>query len=398
MSKIMLAAMILVLLLGGYNLHVHPDDPMSALAFGYGVFYFSGILMILPHEIAHALAGGLVGFKPVAILVGEAPLLFDREVLGVRVRIGRWPRCGAACLDLREVPAFNARAIFAFAAGGLLHLVLGGAALWAARYVPANEMSTFWRVVVLGFAVANLSIALVTFWPRTVRTPMGETVSDGALILARLVNMPMPWGAQRFSVHLLKATLAYHDRDFPSVIRETEQAESFCEDPDLRAQSSALRAEALSESGAARAAVDLLTPFLSRSDLSDAMRSHIDQAYVWAVLLCDESGLFDDALARIERCVRRMPWVDVYIIKRACLLIASAATDPQRIPEARSLVDSLKAFSLHGESLAYAALARGLVAAAEGRAAEARSEYALARKRGVAPASLRLLDRRLAAG
>src|SRR5262245_5997922 len=109
MSKIMLILMTVMLPLGGYVLHRHPDDMVMAFAFGYVVFYLTHVCMVLPHEIAHALVARAVGFEPVAIVVGEGPLLFDRRVLGVRVRIGRWPQGGATYVDLREVQGYNLR-------------------------------------------------------------------------------------------------------------------------------------------------------------------------------------------------------------------------------------------------------------------------------------------------
>lgn len=61
----------------------------------------------------------------------------------------------------------------------------------------------------------------------------------------------------------------------------------------------------------------------------------------------------------------------------------------------RRLVDSLKEFPLEGESRAYAALARGLVAAAEGQSEVARREQALAEHAGASRAALNALECRL---
>lgn len=395
MSKLMLIGTVLVLLLGGYNLHEHPDDRVHAFIFGYAAFYLASMLLVLPHEIAHAAVARAVGFTPVGIRAGQGPPLFDREMFGIRVRIGRWPHGGVTHIDMREIPGFKARAIATFAAGGLLHLALAIPALVALPYLTVEATGPLLRWAVLGFGLANLALVIRTFWPRSVKTPLGLMPSDGMLILQRLQNFPIDWGEQKFHVHLLLAAHAYQDRDYAKTILETTQADGCSDQPEHRALSATLRAEALSESGDSRAAIDLLTPYQSRGDLSDALRMHVDQAYAWAVLLSHEPGLLEDALARMELCLKLQPWSDVYVIKYACLLVAAAANDPRRIPEARRLVDSLKEFPLEGESRAYAALARGLVAAAEGQSDVARREQALAEHAGASPTALNVLKRRL---
>jgi hypothetical protein len=135
---------------------------------------------------------------------------------------------------------------------------------------------------------------------------------------------------------------------------------------------------------------------LDRNDFDDWQRISVAQCFAWAALLTDEPVLIEEALARIERCRELVPWSDVYLIKHICLLAAGAKANPDRAGEARSLLERLGKMRLGRESVAYGALARGLVAAARGELDTARAEYVTAEKLRATAAPLRLLQRRLA--
>ena len=392
-----LICVIVVLALTPFVMHRVPHDPVLGFMILSFAAWFGPAIMVLPHELGHAIVGRCVGFAPVSIVVGEGRLLFDRVMLGVRLRIGRGLRGGATYLDVHEVPNFKARMIAVLAAGPAVNLIAGIVAIAIARDV--DDLSPALRAASIGFGIGNILHALFGLWPRTARTPAGKVASDGAQILAQILNVPMDLRLRRAVIHLIRAMYAYHDRDFDAAKRETAAAESLSEHLELRSEVIALRAESFSESGDPRGALELLAPMRARDDLTDEMRSRLDQAYAWAVLLADESVLAEDALAQIARCAELLPWSEVVLIKHICLLASSAAANPERpnserLTEARWRLDQLRGFPLEGESRGYAALARGLVAAAEKNPERARTEYNAAKNASVSATALGLLERR----
>jgi hypothetical protein len=195
---------------------------------------------------------------------------------------------------------------------------------------------------------------------------------------------------------MVRATYAYHDRDHATAVSEAAAAAALFKELRFQCAVLALQAEALSESGNPRAAMELLAPLRTRIDLDDETRVHVDQAHAWAALLDDESVQIEDAIPDVARGAMLVPWSDVIHIKHICLLAASANANPGRVAEARRLAGQLSGFDLQGESRAYAALARGLVAAAEGNAALAHAEYRNATGAGVSAQALQVLERRIA--
>jgi len=392
---ITLVLSLVVIVVGGANMANHPDSLIHALILGWCMFNVFLVLMIWPHELAHAFAARLAGFRTVAICVGSGTVLFARTLFGVRVEVARNLSGGETYVDIREVAGFNARMIGIYLAGALANLALGIAALAAAGFQPADTSRIAW-IALVAFACANFYLTVHALWPRSFTRDLCQLRSDGGQILDRLRRVPVDFRGHEAFMHLLRANIAYEDRRYADVVREAERVEALSDDLELRSQAAVWKAEALSESDRPLAAVELLRPMLERNDLTDRQRTHVAQGFAWAALLTDEPVLIEDALGYIERCRQFAPWAEVYLIKHICLLAAGAGANPDRAREARGLLEQLGKFRLRGESVAYGALARSFVAAATGDRAVAKSEYESARRQRATAAPLRLLERRLA--
>ena len=381
--------------IGAANLTDHPGNLVQAFFMGWGVFNVSLMLMVWPHELAHAWAARLVGFRTVAICVGSGSVLLDRLVFGVRLVIRRGLYGGLTYVHIREVENFNARMIAVYLAGALANTAFGLAAL-AIMIFPPDELPATVMVMLLVFVLANFYMAAHALWPRTFSRDSMGLRSDGGLIVDRLRRVPVDFREYEAGMHLMRASAAYHDHRFDDALREAGIAKAMSANLETVTQSAVLEAEALSESDRARDAVALLRPMLGREDLTEWQRVNVAQSYAWAALLTDEPVLIDEALGYIGHCRRFVPWTEIYLIKHICLLAAGAGTKPGRAAEARALLERLGEFRLRGEAAAYGALARGLVAVANGDAGLAKSEYESARRQRATAAPLRLLERRLA--
>jgi hypothetical protein len=307
-------------------------------------------------------------------------------------------RGGATFIDLRALDDLRRRMIAVLAAGPAVNLIAGIGALWAARQAPIDAMSPMLRAAAIGFGVGNVAIAWRGLWPRTVRSPIGAVPNDGAQIVKYWRGFTPNVDKQRPGIHLLRASFAYRDRDFAAARSETELAERSTTRPELIACAVAMRAESLCEDDQPQAALQALAPLRGRADLTDEARVAVDQAFAWAAFLSDESVLYEQACDSIQRCALLMPWDPVIKIKQVCLLAAGAATNPDRLAAARRLAEELGEFRLQGESRAYAALARGLLACAERDLECARQEYRAAKDAQASQMALQLLERRLASG
>lgn len=97
------------------------------------------VLSLVLHEVAHATVSRWAGFEPLEMVVGQGPLVFTVDFLGVPLRFHLMPIGGLTVTRPREgAPLGRRRALFPAAGVGtdlVLLLVLVGL---AARFHPGN--------------------------------------------------------------------------------------------------------------------------------------------------------------------------------------------------------------------------------------------------------------------
>ena len=111
--------------------------------------------------------------------------------------------------------------------------------------------------------------------------------------------------------------------------------------------------------------------------------------------LLDDPALDDDSIQRSALALDAMPWLPPVVITRACVLAASSGPASPRLVEACRLLDGLREFHLDKKARIFAAVARGLIAAAEGATGDARRELEHARSIGDPGLAGRVLEARL---
>ncbi len=101
--------------------------------------FLAGLVLVIPaHEAGHALVGRLVGWRVVGVTLGHGPLLFERVLAGIRLRVHSWPwggftlsapRAGSRprFLRLRWLAILSAHQRCSLAATGAVHTGLDAA-------------------------------------------------------------------------------------------------------------------------------------------------------------------------------------------------------------------------------------------------------------------------------
>lgn len=143
------------------------------------LLFFAQWLMIVPHELGHAVTGKFLGFRQIRILVGSGKPLFNFEFLSFQWLFNRWPFGG-----LTLAPPSAAMAVrwkqFLFVAGGpavnisaatVGWLVIGRQALFDETRTPGEIL--FW---------ANLIVLVENLIPWRVQTVWGPMQTDGLLL------------------------------------------------------------------------------------------------------------------------------------------------------------------------------------------------------------------------
>ena len=179
----------IALLLGLGLALVAPGSSAGALLMNCGALVFASVVFIVWHELGHALAAKLVGFRVFRIEIGSGRILWAWKLWGFRWIIHALPMGGFAYAAARSARAFRIRQII-FVLGGpvsngllvvaLFPYLLGGEQLFTGRFDGFDPVRMIWLI--------NLADVLFTLWPHLAHSSRGVVPNDGLIIWRTLTG------------------------------------------------------------------------------------------------------------------------------------------------------------------------------------------------------------------
>ena len=347
------------------------------LLMGWGGVVLAVYLSVLPHEFGHAFMAKAVGYRPLAIVWGGFPSVFDRRIFGVRTLIGLAPESGFACFDPvgDRWPRLKQAAITA--AGPLTNALLAVAAFMAAATIAEPFTRSTPKFVLLVFGIANCLLALGNLWPSKVVTVAGQSPSDGARLLSLLSSESLPLGKLRAAACQVRMFFAFRDRAPERVLTEADTAEGLIGPAPWI---DVARSAALCQLDRPVEARDLLRRTLAMPEtLADPSAHAMAQNnHAWANFVIDDAGQDAETLERSAHAIAVLPWLAPVVVTRACTLAARATAGDSRLAEASALLARIGDLDLNAQARAGVMLATGFIAAAQGDHLEARRQLQMA--------------------
>lgn len=136
------------------------------------------LVLLILHELAHALVGWAVGFRILVVHLGGGPAIGTRWWRGVRIELHRAPWRGHVEWQVRGARWLRTRFLLATLAGPFANLAIALATLpfvAAAMERFPHELDGL-DAFVLAFSVIALSAATVAFWPSGVPDSLRVTM------------------------------------------------------------------------------------------------------------------------------------------------------------------------------------------------------------------------------
>jgi len=164
---------------------------MTGLMVNVLFWYLWLVVLLLLHELAHAGAARILGFKLHSISLGYGRQIVDRRILGLRFRINLIPFSGSTLALPQTTIALRRRLWLFVFAGPAVHMlaVLGcylilGPDFFSNRLFSLSVLSRIAPIEM--FIYANLFLLFVNLFSTSVRGPGAKLHSDGY----RLVTIP----------------------------------------------------------------------------------------------------------------------------------------------------------------------------------------------------------------
>jgi tetratricopeptide (TPR) repeat protein len=150
---------------------------------------FLQYLLIIPHELGHALAARFFRFSQIRIIIGSGKPLFHFQLFGFPWLINRIPFGGLAYAKPDPATLTRAKWVF-FAAGGLI--VNTALTLLAWLLMPEGALRDSERTPLEVLLWSNLIVIAQNLAPYTAQTGFGPRATDGKLFLDAIFHWNKP--------------------------------------------------------------------------------------------------------------------------------------------------------------------------------------------------------------
>ena len=272
-----------------------------------GLYLAEWILLVI-HELGHAVAGWFLGLEVVEIRLGCGTKIFAREFGRLSIRIAKYPLCGWV-VAFPPVKAYRIR-WFLVVLGGPLASALAYVFLVEIGPVKAWYFEWSWTWVLYAFqrTVRYMSLwtLLVTLWPRRCRLYGQHVLSDGLELLRMFLLEPAE--ATRESAYLqanrARALWADGRRDEAvALLGETQASPNLEVDLAFHANIAALHAE----QGRVDEAMRTLRELLPKAESDREVYGEVANAFCSVVIYAGLPAELPEAEQIIRKAIARCP-------------------------------------------------------------------------------------------
>jgi len=271
---------------------------------------FAGLLLMFPliilHELAHAVAGKLLGLHVFAIQLGAGNLIYTRRFGGMRWYIKPFPLLGLTFVAGPEMSRMRLRYFLLHLAGPGLHAVLIGLLGLATLAIPALRPGSLAMQAIWVGIWANTLLLLTNLYPRKINTGGVSTGTDGWAMLNSFKITPQKL-QERFAIYYTLQTVDAVDRgDQPAAMEWAEQGLALYPRQPMMINALGYAYSNLREYGKARAA------FLQALDCAEqppeSVKFMVLNNIAFANLMLGDPALLEQANEYSELAYKNFPW------------------------------------------------------------------------------------------
>jgi tetratricopeptide (TPR) repeat protein len=272
------------------------------------------VVLVVTHELGHALVGKLLGYRIFEVSIGLGPRLLNVPLSRTRVVVNLLPIGGHTLLAPRSARLLPARDVFVSLAGAFVNLFMVLGALTA----DLSNSFTF------GIVLVGSAIVVENLLPRHVRNPLGVMQSDGMRAALALGADDQALADALIARYMGEAYVSHQAGDHAGALSWDERG--------LQAHPGA---RAL-EGDAAVALIYLhryaegrakLRSLLERDDLSPIHRALCLNNLAWADLMLGDPAFVPEAIESSKEAIATIPDQPAFKGTRAYALILQGAVE-----------------------------------------------------------------------
>jgi hypothetical protein len=180
-------AYVVVCVLGVGLVLADPKDAFGWMLLNFMLYYLLWIPAALPHELGHAFAAKVLGFRVFQVTIGFGKTIFERSFCGFDFQINSIPVGGFAFSTPKNTRYYRKKQSLMILAGPMANLLVAGLLVFLAPERSLDfDFFTGLRLASV-FLITNLMCAAYSLWPRKFNTERGQVANDGLLLWQTLL-------------------------------------------------------------------------------------------------------------------------------------------------------------------------------------------------------------------
>ncbi|MEH1883875.1 tetratricopeptide repeat protein [Nostoc sp.] len=147
------------------------------------LYQLIAILIIIPHELGHAIATRFVGMKVIKIIIGSGRTLFTLQLLGILWEIKRFPTGGMTLISVKSTHFYRLKIFLITLCGPLSNFLLIFIALQLPQKVILNNPLGIYLYPGIIFYMVNTTMIVINLFPDYKYVDNIKIPSDGLQLL-----------------------------------------------------------------------------------------------------------------------------------------------------------------------------------------------------------------------
>lgn len=309
------------------------DSPLNTLGWiglNLSLGYLFLLLQIIPHELGHAFAACLLGWRVFKITIGQGRNICRFRWRKILIEINAIPTIGITWATSKSAVLYRLKRFLFVLAGPLTNAAMLLAVLlflpaWWQLFEPLHGTKLFLWIVSIGscllLLIGNLYPSRLTAILGSVSTKL-ET--DGLALLTAFFLSPADIRQRQASYFGLEGDHSFLQRDYQAAKQWHEQGLELCPEDIPNRYRLALVLLFLKEFHAARTQWLLL---LERQDLPPALRATLVNNLAWTDMVIGGKELLAEADRLSQEAIRDQPWSPIFQGTRGSVLIELGQAD-----------------------------------------------------------------------
>jgi Flp pilus assembly protein TadD len=293
---------------GGLMLHnVDTSLPLGIALIHVGFIYLFIWIMVIPHELGHALAGSILSFRVFHVIIGFGRTIFVRNLLGCEWDIRHLSIGGVTVTASRSPRFYRFRFFIVVLAGPLVNAFFVVVPFWVATRGNNINQFGFWQASMLvDFAAANAISLVSTLWPRKIATIAGITDNDGLLLLTIPFKSEKVLEQRLAGYYVLASQALYRRKDYAQAARPCEVGIAHYPNCGILRMRLGVCLLSMNEFDKAR---EVLMEALKATDVGPEHRLILLSNIALADVLSGRKDLLEEADRHSAQAYQNIPWV-----------------------------------------------------------------------------------------